>query len=227
MNLLRIRFDYFFRFGKFARVLLIVLFSSAVPGLAAQASWNAIGPMGGDARAFAAVPGEPQHLYLGTTNSWLYESVDGGASWRRLSKLDTSDDLVVDHIVVDQQNPATVFAAAWKLDQPGGGLWVSRDSGRSWSAIEGLRGQSIRAFAQAPSEPKILIAGTLEGVFRSTDAGATWAQISPAGQPGDSRGGVAGHRSGESRRDLRRDMAPALEDHRRRQELAQHQEGRH
>jgi photosystem II stability/assembly factor-like uncharacterized protein len=149
--------------------------------MAAQTPWIAIGPMGGDARAFAAVPGEPHHLYLGSTNSWLYESVDGGASWRRLSKLDASDDLVVDHIVVDAANPATIYAAAWKLDQPGGGLWVSRDSGRNWSAVEELRGQSIRALAQAPSESKILIAGTLEGVFRSADAGTTWKQISPAG----------------------------------------------
>ncbi|MGO9638020.1 MAG: WD40/YVTN/BNR-like repeat-containing protein, partial [Terracidiphilus sp.] len=181
MNLLRVRFDFFFRYGVIARVSVVVMFWLAVPGLAAQALWNAIGPMGGDARAFAAVPGEPHHLYLGTTNSWLYESEDGGASWRRLSKLDASDDFVVDHIVVDAANPCTVFAAAWKLDQPGGGLWVSRDSGRSWSAVEELRGQSIRAFAQAPSEPKILIAGTLEGVFESRDAGASWRQISPPG----------------------------------------------
>jgi photosystem II stability/assembly factor-like uncharacterized protein len=179
MNLIENRFDIFFRFGKLARVSVVVLLWLAVRGLTAQTSWNAIGPMGGDARAFAAVPGEPHHLYLGTTNSWVYESTDGGASWHRLSKLDTSDDLVVDHIVVDAVNPATVFAAAWKLDQPGGGLWVSRDSGRSWSAVEKLRGQSIRAFTQAPSEAKILIAGTLEGVFESRDTGATWAQISP------------------------------------------------
>jgi photosystem II stability/assembly factor-like uncharacterized protein len=179
MNLLRMRFDFFFRFGILARVSVLVLFLLAVRGLSAQTSWNAIGPMGGDARAFAAAPGEPHHLYLGTTNSWVYESTDGGVNWRRLSKLDASDDLVVDHIVVDAANPGTVFAAAWKLDQPGGGLWVSRDGGRNWSAVEGLRGQSIRALAQAPSEPKILIAGTLEGVFESSDAGATWAQISP------------------------------------------------
>ena len=181
MNLLQNRFDFFFRVGVLARVTVAVLIWLAVPGLTAQTSWSAIGPMGGDARAFAAVPGEPKHLYLGSTNSWVYESTDGGASWRRLSKLDASDDLVVDHIVVDAAHPGTVFAAAWKLDQPGGGLWVSRDSGRSWSAVEGLKGQSIRAFAQAPSEPKIMIAGTLEGVFRSVDSGATWAQISPAG----------------------------------------------
>ncbi|HME58929.1 MAG TPA: hypothetical protein VKF63_11375 [Terracidiphilus sp.] len=179
MNRLRIRFNYLFRVGVIARVSLLVLF--AVSGLAAQTQWSPIGPMGGDARAFAAIPGEPQHLYLGTINSWIYESVDGGASWWRLSKLDSADDLVVDHIVVDATNPATIYAAAWKLDQPGGGLWVSHDKGRSWSAVEGLRGQSIRALAQAPSDPKILIAGTLEGVYRSADSGATWTQISPAG----------------------------------------------
>jgi photosystem II stability/assembly factor-like uncharacterized protein len=181
MNRLRNCFHLYFPVRIFARVLLFVLFLITVSGLAAQAQWSAIGPMGGDARAFAAVPGQPQHLYLGTTNSWIYESVDGGSSWHRLSKLDPADDLVVSHIVVDASHPATVYAAAWKLDHPGGGLWVSRDGGRSWSAVDGLRGQSIRAFAQAPSDPGILIAGTLEGVFRSTDAGVTWTQISPPG----------------------------------------------
>ena len=179
MNRLRIRFNYLFRVGVIARASFLVLF--AVSGLAAQTQWSPIGPMGGDARAFAAIPGEPLHLYLGTINSWIYESVDGGASWWRLSKLDSADDLVVDHIVVDATNPATIYAAAWKLDQPGGGLWVSHDKGRSWSAVEGLRGQSIRALAQAPSDPKTLIAGTLEGVFRSADSGATWMQNRPPG----------------------------------------------
>jgi photosystem II stability/assembly factor-like uncharacterized protein len=181
MNSLRNCFHLFFPVRILARVSFPVLFLIAVSGLAAQARWSAIGPMGGDARAFAAVPGEPHHLYLGTTNSWIYESVDGGKSWRRLSKLDAADDLVVDHIIVDAANPAVVFAAAWKLNEPGGGLWASHDGGRSWSVVEGLRGQSIRALAQAPSDAKILIAGTLEGVYRSGDSGASWTQISPSG----------------------------------------------
>jgi len=153
-------------------------------GLAAQhssngAAWNAVGPAGGDARAFASAPGEPNHLYLGTTNSWLYESLDAGASWHRLAKLGTEDGLVLDHIVVDSADAATIYVAGWK--DADGGLWVSHDRGRSWSEAAGLRGQSIRAFVQAPSNPRVLLAGTLEGVFRSSDGGATWMQISERG----------------------------------------------
>jgi photosystem II stability/assembly factor-like uncharacterized protein len=158
--------------------LLIALATSRLP---AQAAWTTVGPAGGDARAFAAVPGQPNHLYLGTTDSWIYESLDRGATWRRLAKLDQADDLVLDNIVVDESNPTTIYTAAWRIDQPGGGLWISRDGGKNWKIVEGLRGQSILAFVQAPSNPKMLFAGTLEGIFRSTDAGLSWALISPAG----------------------------------------------
>jgi photosystem II stability/assembly factor-like uncharacterized protein len=181
MKYLRIRLDSTPRFEFFLHLSLLILFTAALPRLAAQTIWSAVGPAGGDARVLASVPGQPAHLYFGSTNSWLYESLDGGASWRRLAKLDSADDLILDHIIVDQLNPATIYVAAWKLDHPGGGLWVSHDGGRKWSEIAGLHGQSIRAFAQAPSNPKMLFAGTLDGVFRSTDAGASWTQISPPG----------------------------------------------
>ncbi|HEX2919417.1 MAG TPA: transcriptional regulator [Edaphobacter sp.] len=140
-----------------------------------------IGPDGGDARAFAAAPGDPKHLYLGTTNSLIYESNDEGAHWHRLAKLDGVDDLVVDHILIDPRNSSRIYAAAWKFDRPDGSLWISEDSGKTWKESPGLHGQSIRSFAQAPSDPQILFAGTLQGVFRSNDAGATWKLISPAG----------------------------------------------
>ncbi len=143
--------------------------------------WISVGPDGGDARSLAAVHGDPNHLYLGTANSWIYESSDEGASWHRLAKLDAGDDLVIDNIVVDSQNPALIYAAAWKFDHLDGGLWVSHDGGKTWTANAGMRGQSVRAFTQAPSDPKLLFTGTLEGVFRSPDGGVTWKQISPAG----------------------------------------------
>jgi photosystem II stability/assembly factor-like uncharacterized protein len=159
-----------------------LVFSSA-ERLSAQPVWSSVGPAGGDARSFAAVPGQPNHLYMGTIDSWIYESTDRGQSWRRLAKLDRADDLVLDSIVVDESNPSTIYVAAWKIDQPGGGggLWISHDGGTTFKDSEALRGQSIRSFAQAPSDPKILFAGTLEGVFRSTDSAASWALISPQG----------------------------------------------
>jgi photosystem II stability/assembly factor-like uncharacterized protein len=163
------------------RVLLSLSLALSVPSARAQTPWTVIGPDGGDARSLAAVPGEPKHLYLGTTNSWVYESIDQGASWHRLAKLDKADDLVVDHILVDARNPSLMYAAAWKLDRPDGGLWISHDGGKTWNANPGLQGQSIRAFAQAPSDARILIAGTLQGVFRTSDAAGSWQQISPAG----------------------------------------------
>jgi photosystem II stability/assembly factor-like uncharacterized protein len=149
--------------------------------LAAESPWSAVGPDGGDARAFAAIPGQPNHIYLGTTNSWIYESTDGGASWARLARLDSTEDLILDNIVVDSSNAAVLYVAGYTAGQPNGGLWVSRDAGRNWNEIKGLHGQSIYALAQAPSDPKIFFAGTLQGIFRSSDAGATWEQISPAG----------------------------------------------
>lgn len=158
-----------------------IVLAQSTPLARAQQSWNTVGPSGGDARAFAAVPGDADHLYLGTTNSWLYESTDGGASWHRLAKMPGADTLVLDHIVVDPHSPMILYVAAWRTDGAGGGLWISHDAGRTWTESTGLHGQSIFAFAQAPSDSHILFAGTLEGVYRSNDSGATWTEISPAG----------------------------------------------
>jgi photosystem II stability/assembly factor-like uncharacterized protein len=161
-----------------AQIFFIVISSFCAPRLLAQGSWSIVGPAGGDARAFAVVPGQPDHLLLGTTNSWLYESTDEGANWRRLAKLDPEDGFVLDSIVVDSADPATIYVGAWK-DSNGGGLWISHDAGKTWTEPAIFKGQPVHALVQAPSDPLVLIAGTLEGIFRSTDGGATWTQISP------------------------------------------------
>jgi photosystem II stability/assembly factor-like uncharacterized protein len=166
---------------RLAFALVAMTLAAAQSGWAAQDLWSTVGPDGGDVRSFAAVPGNPNHIYLGTTTSWIYDSADGGATWHRLAKLDSDDSLVVDHILVDSTNPAIIYAAAWSLAHVGGGLWVSHNGGRTWREISGLHGQSIRAFAQAQSNPEMLFAGTLEGVFRSLDGGSKWEQISPIG----------------------------------------------
>ena len=151
-----------------------------MPSLTAQDLWTVVGPAGGDARAFASVPGQPQHLFLGTTNSWLYESLDEGATWHRLAKLGSEDGFVLDHILIDSADPSTMYVGAWK-DSDGGGLWISHDRGHTWRESADFKGQPVHALVQAPSDPHILFAGTLQGVYRSSDSGATWAEISPPG----------------------------------------------
>ncbi len=148
---------------------------------ARAASWRSVGPDGGDARSFAADPVHPNHIYMGTTSSWIYQTEDGGLSWTRLARLGSSndDDLVLDNIIVDEADPHTLVVGAWVLDRPDGGLFISHDSGATWTSIQDMRGQSIRALAQAPSDRRIWVAGTLRGVYRSEDGGVHWTQISP------------------------------------------------
>src|SRR5580658_6837363 len=159
--------------------ILFLVFSAAVPAQA-QSGWKSVGPDGGDARAIAADPSNPAHLYLGTTNSWLYESQDEGATWHRLAKLDPADGYVLDSVVVDSSNPSTLFVGAWK-DSSGGGLWMSHDGGRTWTQPPTLKGQPVHALVQAPSDPHVLFAGTLEGVYRTDNSGGAWTLISPEG----------------------------------------------
>jgi photosystem II stability/assembly factor-like uncharacterized protein len=160
---------------------LLLALSPSQPSLAQSAFWVPVGPDGGDARSFAPDPTDPKHVYLGTTNSWIYQTEDGGASWHRLAKLAKSDDLILDNVVVDQSDPKTLLVGAWIVDHPGGGLFISHDAGKTWTTVDAMKDQSIRALTQAPSDPKVLIAGTLKGVFRSEDGGVQWNQISPLG----------------------------------------------
>jgi photosystem II stability/assembly factor-like uncharacterized protein len=160
---------------------LLVALVPNQPALSQTTSWVPVGPDGGDARSFAADPNNDKHIYLGTTNSWIYQSEDGGASWRRLAKLAKTDDLLLDNIVVDSSDPNTLLVGAWVVDHPAGGLFISHDAGKTWTTVEAMKGQSIRALTQAPSDPKTVIAGTLKGVFRSEDGGQTWNRITPEG----------------------------------------------
>ncbi len=70
----------------------------------------------------------------------------------------------------------------------GGGIWKTLDAGRTWRPIFDHGPASIGAIAVAPSDPKVIYAGTGqvssrydvaagEGMFKSTDAGATWSAI--------------------------------------------------
>jgi photosystem II stability/assembly factor-like uncharacterized protein len=165
---------------RFKTPLLGLLFALSCFPLYAV-NWLPFGPDGGDARAFAADPQDHSHLYLGTATGWIYESRNGGADWKRLAWIGKRDDLALDSIVVDSSNPKHVLVGAWVLGSPDGGIYSSSDGGATWTSNTEMQGQSIRALTASPSDPKIVVAGTLKGVYRSTDSGEHWQLISPAG----------------------------------------------
>ena len=71
----------------------------------------------------------------------------------------------------------------------GGGVWKTENAGRTWFPVmDAMPVASIGALAVAPSDPKTVYAGSGEadmrsdiiagnGMYRSTDAGATWTPI--------------------------------------------------
>ncbi len=75
-------------------------------------------------------------------------------------------------------NPAVYY-----MGTPGGGLWKTTDGGRVWKPIFDQEGvASIGAVAVAPSNPDIVYVGSGEqtqgnGMYKSSDAGATWTHI--------------------------------------------------
>ena len=170
----------FCRLGLRSGLILVLGFTSLFSQLGRAASWLPFGPDGGDARRIKADPSDHTHLYLGTVNGWIYESHDTGANWHRLSRVAKRDDLVLDNIIIDQHDPRHLIVGAFALSHSDGGLFISYDAGKSWTSQAEMRGQSVRSLAVAPNDPKMLIAGTLRGVFRSEDGGTRWKQISPA-----------------------------------------------
>ena len=84
-------------------------------------------------------------------------------------------------VEVDPTDPSTIYVAA-----AGGGVWKTTNKGTTWAPIFDATGEnSFGDLAISPADPRVIWAGTGEqnnrqsstwggGVYRSTDAGATW-----------------------------------------------------
>lgn len=159
------------------RLFLVVLLCAC----ARAEQWMPVGPEGGDARSLAYDPEHPDHVFLGTSSGTIFDSRDGGRHWERLAHIGTQTSYVVDHIVVDPRNSAHIYAAVWSLESHRAGeLFSSSDAGKTWKIVPAMHGKSIRAICLAPSDPKVIIIGALDGVFRSQDGGRLWQKISRA-----------------------------------------------
>lgn len=112
----------------------------------------------------------PDMVYAGTTKG-LFRTADRGEQWERIGQ--TLPDLFISSLVLHPTDSALLY-----LGGPAG-VWKSVDSGKTWQAMnQGLATLNVRALAMAPYDPQTLYVGTNgSGLYRSTDAGATWVSV--------------------------------------------------
>src|SRR5581483_2481389 len=169
-------------FGKLRLVVGFFLVGWALGLLAAD--FKAAGPEGGDVRKLAVVPDNPDRIFLGTSSGRLYVSDDRGRTWTRFAHLGEGFDYVLDNIEIDPTNSQVMYVAGWSIEGKTGEVFRSKDGGHTWKSLDGMKGKSVHALHLAPSNPKVLVAGALDGVYRSNDMGDHWSRISPEDHAG-------------------------------------------
>jgi photosystem II stability/assembly factor-like uncharacterized protein len=138
------------------------------------------------ARCLAVDPGDPDTLYVGTSDEGLFKSEDGGEGWERISGIGNPRVTAVAVSPVD----GAIYAGT----EPST-LFVSRDGGASWRELEGLKNlpsaptwsfpprpwtSHVRAISVSYEDPNLVVAGIeLGGVMRSPDGGETWEDQRP------------------------------------------------
>ncbi len=158
----------------------------------------------GSVGAIAVAESDPNVVYVGMGESALrgnvshgdgiYKSTDGGRTWKHIGLKDTSQ---VSRIRIHPQNPDLVYVAA--LGHVYGpneerGVFRSRDGGQTWQKIL-YRNNKTGAVDLIfdPNNPRIIYAALWEfyrtpyslssggpgsGLFKSTDGGDNWQEIS-------------------------------------------------
>jgi photosystem II stability/assembly factor-like uncharacterized protein len=175
----------------------------------------------GSIGALAIAPSNAKVIYAGTGESdirsdlasgnGVYKSTDGGASWKNIGLRDSRQ---ISRILIDPNDADVVYVGV--LGHAYGpseerGVYKSVDGGATWKRVLDKGPEvGISDMAMATGNSRVLFAGTwnahrptwstyapLEGpgngLYRSTDGGATWSQLSGHGLPEGAwgRAGVA------------------------------------
>ncbi len=154
--------------------------------------------------AIEVAPSDPNVIYVGTGESDLrgdvtygegmYKSVDAGKTWSFIGLAETRH---IARIQVDPQNPDIVYVAA--LGRAFGpnkerGVYKSDNGGKTWKQVLFVNDSTGAIdLAMDPANPRILYAamwqaqrtawgftsgGKGSGLYKSTDSGETWKNIS-------------------------------------------------
>ena len=137
--------------------------------------------------------GEPQNMRSSSWGTGVYKSMDGGKTWSD-AMLPKSQH--IGRIVIDPRDPNVVYVAALgPLWAPGGqrGLFKTTDGGKTWTNTKEIsKNTGFVDVAMDPSNPDVLYAAAFErerreygflpagpesGLYKTTDAGKSWVQL--------------------------------------------------
>jgi photosystem II stability/assembly factor-like uncharacterized protein len=138
---------------------------------------------------YAAVLG---HLHGPSEERGVYRSTDGGKTWKRV--LFANRDSGAVDLILDPNNPRVIYASTWRVRRTpytlesggaGSGLWKSTDGGDTWKEITRAKGMptktvGIIGVTVSPLDSNrvwAIVEAEDGGVFRSEDAGQTWAKV--------------------------------------------------
>ncbi len=146
---------------------MIDRFLLALSGLLAGAPFVFAGPVPPPASAYiqqiALDPQQPETLYVATTSSGLYRSVNGGAKW---NELNTGAAVRRYYAVeLDPGDNKRLFAGGQES-----GFWESPDSGETWRQ-RGLPGVTILSIAVDAGDSDRVFVLAPEGVYRNEALG--------------------------------------------------------
>ena len=124
-------------------------------------------------------PTDNTHLFVATTMG-IFETKNAGDSWtKRMEGM--KEVLMVMTLGLDPTRPLILYAGT------SGGVYKSLDQAGRWekvnnglvdpAIIKSSRALNVTAIMVDPYEADTVYASTLEGLYKSTDAAATWARI--------------------------------------------------
>lgn len=143
--------------------------------------WNIIGPSGGDVRQIKIDPKNHDRLWVSTLDGQVYSSEDAGRTWRMAVNLNRPQ-LILDQLIIDPRDSKIVYTSGHRHKLPGG-FFKTTDGGATWTEAKELRNASIHAMEQSSKNPNMILAGTVEGIWRSMDSGDSWQKIESATMP--------------------------------------------
>jgi photosystem II stability/assembly factor-like uncharacterized protein len=153
--------------------------------------WRSLGPtliddgLGATGRimCLAVHPTNRSIIYAGSLSSnrdqpggcGVWKTTNGGASWRPVA--DDLPSLQVADIAIDSTVPSRVYAAIVDRRRDGAGLYLSENSGSSWTQVTGDSRLNGRILLIDPANPSVLYMAGREAVYRSADGGVSWTAV--------------------------------------------------